>query len=113
MAQFLVDVNLPRHFSLWNNDMFIHQLDINDEWSDEEIWDYAKTNNLTIITKDKDFSYRILFSEPPPRIIHIRFGNLKMRDFFQVIHKHWELVAELNHQFKLVNLYLDRVEGFN
>ena len=49
MALFLIDANLPYYFSLWNSDDFIHQKDINDEWSDEQIWNYAKENKLTII----------------------------------------------------------------
>lgn len=55
MPSFLIDVNLPYYFSIWNTDEFIHQKDINDEWSDEKIWNYAKENNLTIISKDSDF----------------------------------------------------------
>ena len=50
MKKFLIDVNLPYYFSLWNNVEFIHQKDINDEWTDEQIWNYARDNNLTIIT---------------------------------------------------------------
>lgn len=42
-----------------------HLKDINDEMNDEEVWEYAKTNNLTIISKDSDFSNRIIVSNPP------------------------------------------------
>jgi predicted nuclease of predicted toxin-antitoxin system len=55
MVKYLIDVNLPYYFSLWNSDEFIHQKDVNDQSSDEEIWQYAKYNNLTIITKDVVF----------------------------------------------------------
>ncbi|SHG03573.1 hypothetical protein SAMN05444372_10213 [Flavobacterium micromati] len=77
MPSFLIDVNLPYYFSIWNTDEFIHQKDINDEWSDEKIWNYAKENNLTIISKDSDFSNKIIMSSPPPKVLHIRFGNMK------------------------------------
>jgi predicted nuclease of predicted toxin-antitoxin system len=50
MKKYLIDVNLPYYFSLWNTDQYIHQKDINDEWTDDKIWDYSKENNLTIIT---------------------------------------------------------------
>ena len=53
MAKYLIDANLPYYFILWNNTDYIHIKDLNDTWSDEQIWDYAKQNNLTIITKDK------------------------------------------------------------
>ena len=75
MAKFLVDVNLPYYFSLWNHHDYIHQFDLGDTWTDSEIWEYAQENNLTIVTKDADFYNRILTSEPPPKVIHIRVGN--------------------------------------
>jgi len=64
MPQFLIDVILPYYFNLWNNDNYIHQKDIDDEAKDTEIWNYAKAQSLTIITKDSDFSNRILLNEP-------------------------------------------------
>lgn len=85
MPRFLIDVNLPYYFSLWKGEDFIHQRDINDEWNDGQIWEYAKQHNLTIISKDSDFSNRILFSEPPPKVMHIRFGNLRMKAFLKLL----------------------------
>ena len=113
MARFLVDVNLPYYFSLWNNSDFIHQKDINDAWTDEQIWNYAKANNLTIITKDSDFSNRILLREPPPKIIHMRIGNLKMRNFFELITQIWSEILNVQETHKLVNVFRDRIEGIN
>lgn len=52
MATFLIDANLPYYFSLWHSDDYIHQNDIDDTWTDKQIWDYAQEHNLTIITKD-------------------------------------------------------------
>ncbi|TRW23127.1 hypothetical protein FMM05_15665 [Flavobacterium zepuense] len=112
MADFLIDVNLPYYFSLWNSDSFIHQKDINDEWTDEQIWKYAQENNLTILTKDSDFSNKILLRQPPPKIIHIRFGNMKMKDFYDTISKLWSDVLILNKNNKLVNVFKDRIEAF-
>lgn len=111
MPLFLIDANLPYYFSLWNNNNFIHLKDINDSMSDNDVWNFALENNLTIITKDSDFSNRILFHKPPPKIIHIKFGNVKMNDFFQIISKLWNDIEEFNKDFKLVNVYRDRIEG--
>lgn len=111
MASFLIDANLPYYFSLWNTSDFIHQKDINDEWTDEQIWLFAKENNLTIISKDSDFSNKIMLSIPPPRVIHIRFGNMKMKPFFDTINKVWNEVVEMNKEHKLVNVFTDRIEG--
>jgi predicted nuclease of predicted toxin-antitoxin system len=64
MRKFLIDVNLARYFSLWNSDEYLHIVDINDEMKDSEIWSYAKSNKLTIVTKDADFSEFALMSIP-------------------------------------------------
>ncbi len=111
MPKFLIDVNLPFKFGLWNHEDYIHQININDEWTDDQIWHYAKENELTIITKDSDFSNKILLHNPPPKVIHIRFGNLKMKDFFELTTKIWMEVMILNEDHKLVNVFIDRIEG--
>jgi predicted nuclease of predicted toxin-antitoxin system len=113
MPKYLIDVNLPYYFSVWKGPDFIHQKDIDDEWDDTEIWKYAAENNLTIVTKDSDFSNRILLKNPPPRIIHIRIGNMKMNAFFAAIAPIWKEIATMSESHKLVNVYIDRIEGIN
>jgi predicted nuclease of predicted toxin-antitoxin system len=113
MSKFIIDANLPYYFSIWNSSDYVHLKDINDSWTDEQLWEYAKENNLTIITKDSDFSNRILFNDPPPRIIHIRFGNLKMKEFYEILNKVWEKVCNLSEVYKLVNVFREHIEGIN
>jgi len=55
MPDFLIDANLPVKISIWESERFIHVSNIDPSWDDETLWQYAKTNNLTIISKDKDF----------------------------------------------------------
>jgi predicted nuclease of predicted toxin-antitoxin system len=82
MAKFLIDANLPYRLSLWQDDNFEHVYDIGDDLPDTAIWQYAKTNNLTIVTKDADFSDWIILAEPPPKIVHLRIGNMRIRELF-------------------------------
>ncbi len=110
MAQFIIDANLPYYFGLWNNENYIHVFDINDTWSDQQIWNYAKENNLIIITKDADFSLKLLTQGAPPKVIHIRFGNLKIRDFHKKITAVWDDVLILIENNSLINIYFDRIE---
>ncbi|MDQ7083874.1 MAG: DUF5615 family PIN-like protein [Sulfurovum sp.] len=44
-----------------------------------ETWKYARDNNLTIVTKDADFSDLVLLNNPPPSVIHVKLGNMKMK----------------------------------
>jgi predicted nuclease of predicted toxin-antitoxin system len=85
MVRFLIDENLPYYFSLWNSKEFIHVIDLVNIKTDNDIWDYAKKNNLIIVTKDSDFSNKILYKSPPPKVIHIRFGNLRIQEFYKVL----------------------------
>ena len=111
MAKYLIDVNLPYRFSLWKSDEYVHQIDIDDQWTDGQIWNYAKETDLTIVTKDADFSNRIIFHKPPPKVIHIRFGNMKMREFFSRMNAVWEDAIRLSESHKLVNVFKDRIEA--
>jgi predicted nuclease of predicted toxin-antitoxin system len=111
MPRFLIDVNLPYYFSLWHGESFVHQHDLGDEWTDEQIWEYAKQHDLVIITKDSDFSHRVIFHTPPPKVIHIRFGNVKMKQFFGLLTTHWPQALSLIENHKLVSIYFDRVEA--
>ena len=110
MKRFLIDANLPRRVPIWQSEKFVHVVDIDDEWTDSEIWDYARKNDCTIVTKDADFSNRIIVSVPPPRIIHLRTGNMRLRDLIVFIEEHWEVVRRLSATHKLVSVYVDRVE---
>ncbi len=113
MPVFLIDANLPYHFGLWNSEDFIHVADLNERWTDEEIWNYAKKNRLTIVSKDADFSNRIIIVEPPPRVIHLRVGNMRITELFTFLNKNWKHITETSEKFKLTNVYLNRIEGIN
>ena len=111
MKKYLVDANLPSKIKIWQTDEFEFVSRINDEWTDSEVWDYAKQNNLTIISKDSDFSHRIIVSNPPPKIIHIKIGNMKLKDFNSTIEKLWATAEKISENHKLVNVFIDRIEA--
>lgn len=113
MHKFLIDANLPYRFSLWKGEDFIHQFDINPSETDDRIWEFAQRNDLTIITKDADFSERILFSNPPPRIIHIRIGNMRIQEMHKYLNKIWKDIINHSMNYKLTNVYKDRIEGIS
>lgn len=52
---------------------------------DYDIWNYAKSKNLIIVTKDSDFNDFYSLYGFPPKLIWLRFGNSnnkKISDFF-------------------------------
>jgi predicted nuclease of predicted toxin-antitoxin system len=43
--------------------------------SDAVIWDYAKANQFTFVTKDKDFASLSMVRGSPPKVILMQTGN--------------------------------------
>jgi predicted nuclease of predicted toxin-antitoxin system len=43
--------------------------------NDSSIWEYARKNGFTIVSKDADFSERGVLLGSPPKVIWIRRGN--------------------------------------
>lgn len=45
--------------------------------SDSEVWEYAKSHGLTIVSKDSDFQERSVLWGSPPKVIWLRIPNCK------------------------------------
>jgi len=82
---FLVDVNLPKYFSFFNEQNFTFVSDINLQMSDTEIWNYALKNELVILTKDTDFYNRFLISSTAPKIIYFQLGDFSLKQLYQYL----------------------------
>lgn len=111
MNGFLLDENLPYRLRFQPSQPTHHSSDVGGHPSDTDLWDYAKANNLVIVTKDADFSDRILVSEPPPWVVHLCFGNLRREDFHAFLKEIWPRVEILLASNKLVNVYRERIEA--
>ena len=77
MPKFLIDANLPFRFAIWNTPDY--QPLPNEDWSDEEVWEYAARNGLTIITKDVDYE-SFVANQSPPKVVRLCIGNLRRRE---------------------------------
>ena len=45
------------------------------EADDEEVWNFAKSNNYIIVTKDIDFTFLSMRFGFPPKVVWVRLGN--------------------------------------
>ena len=43
--------------------------------SDEVMWDYARTHEYLIVTKDSDFSDIVILRGTPPKVLWLQVGN--------------------------------------
>jgi predicted nuclease of predicted toxin-antitoxin system len=66
---------------------------------------------LTIVTKDADFYDRIILSEPPPRVIHLQVGNMRIRELFVFLNTIWPRVQALSETHKLVAVGRNEIEA--
>ena len=110
MNGFLIDENLPINIEFSPTLPVEHVTSLKPSPTDTEIWEYARKNNLVIITKDADFSDRIIASTPPPKVVHLKFGNMKRKDFHSFLKKIWSRIESLIKDYKLVNVYFDSFE---
>jgi predicted nuclease of predicted toxin-antitoxin system len=114
MQRYLIDVNLPRIPAVWPPDVAVHLLDLQSSpiagWTDTQIWEHARLHGFTIVTKDADFTNRVLVSEQPARVIHIRFGNVRLTGLRQIIEGRWPRIAKLSREYRIVDVYRNRTE---
>jgi predicted nuclease of predicted toxin-antitoxin system len=56
--------------------------------TDDDIWEYARANGFTIVSKDSDFQQRSLLYGHPPKIVWLRLGNCTRGQLVQLIITH-------------------------
>lgn len=62
---------------------------------DEVVWEYAKQNNCTIVSKDSDFHEKSLIKGYPPKVVWIRRGNCSIRQIEIILRSHVEDIQTL------------------
>ena len=59
---------------------------------DERIWQHARQQGFTIISKDNDFQQVAILRGHPPKVIWLRCGNAASEDIEQLIRKSADLI---------------------
>jgi predicted nuclease of predicted toxin-antitoxin system len=52
---------------------------------DVEIWEYARKNDMVIVTNDEDFFKIFSIKGFPPKVIMLRMGNQSRKDIEQIL----------------------------
>ena len=75
----LIDENLAPSLAVRLDDLFAGSIHVSAVGlfaaPDQQIWNYAKENGFTILTKDKDFASLNLIWGAPPKVILAQLGN--------------------------------------
>lgn len=67
-----------------------------DRVPDKEIWECARREGFTVVTKDADFSDLCMLAGFPPKVIWIRRGNCKTSDIEALLRHHHADVEALD-----------------
>ncbi|MBZ5528612.1 MAG: DUF5615 family PIN-like protein [Acidobacteriia bacterium] len=65
---------------------------------DGVIWDYARINNFTIVSKDSDFQERSVLSGAPPKIIWLRVSNSTTSEIEKLLRAAFPLIIRFIQQ---------------
>ena len=80
----LLDQNVSRRLVAALSDLFpdsnhVALCDL-ERADDDRVWEFAKAEGFTIVTKDTDFHQLALFRGPPPKVIWVRLGNCRTHE---------------------------------
>lgn len=89
----------------------VHATDFGLNPTDSELWTRTSEEAWVIVTKDADFSHRILLGASPPWIVHLRIGNLRLKEFIERMSRLWPEIEALLPHHKLVTILEDRIEA--
>lgn len=74
----------------------IHARDLAPNPTDLALWTHAEREHLVIVTKDADFTDRMLAqATPPPWVVQVRCGNLRARAPREFLEGYWPRVLAL------------------
>jgi len=93
----LFDQNLSPRLAEYFKDIFkdsVHVQNLGLDASDDLfVWEYAKSNNFTIVTKDSDFNNIISLFGFPPKVIWLRKGNCTTTRIKELISEHMDSIT--------------------
>ena len=106
MKGLFFDENLPSRLRFKPSLPLVAGTELGNSPTDTQVWEFARQRELVIVSKDADFSARIILNMPPPWVVHLRFGNLRRKDFHELLARVWPQVEALLTANKLVNVYV-------
>ena len=93
--KFLFDQNISfkKIETFFPNSNQVRQLGI-ENYSDNEIWEYAKDNDFSVVTFDADFFEISNLKGHPPKIIWLRTGNLTTNNIIEILISKKEILTD-------------------
>ena len=94
----LLDENLTNRIvrkiiNLYPDSAHVKNLALNNT-DDGIIWEYAKKNKWTIVSKDADFYQRSLLYSHPPKFIYLRIGNSPTSEIVRILRDNFDTICQ-------------------
>ena len=87
---------LPRLLDdIYAESMHVREVGLRDA-DDFAIWQYAKVQGYTIVSKDSDFQQRSLLHGAPPKFILLRVGNCTAKRIESLLRRHSAAIHTFN-----------------
>ncbi|MDQ3109216.1 MAG: DUF5615 family PIN-like protein [Bacteroidota bacterium] len=94
----LFDQNLSFKVAKKLQDIFPNSKHLSDvglsNYSDNDIWSFARANNYTIVTHDSDFIDISTLKGFPPKVIWLKIGNTSTENIVSRLRTESELIKE-------------------
>ena len=87
----LSDRIIPKIIDLYPGSEHVKTLTLTNT-DDAIIWEYAKSNDFVIVSKDSDFSQRSLLYGHPPKFIYLRVGNSPTSRIVQLLRSNASII---------------------
>lgn len=113
---FLLDENLSSRLRAGFGEgvQVVHARELGTNPSDLELWNFAEQHGLVIVTKDADFTDRVLLADgPPPWVVQLRCGNLRARALREFLKGRWPQVLAFLPGHRLILVFPDRIEALS
>lgn len=72
----------------------VSSLDIKQPATDLAIWNFAKENGFTIVSKDDDFEKIVILKKGPPKLLFLKTNNLDTNKLVSILINHKENIIE-------------------
>ena len=73
---------------------------------DSEVWTTAREGGFAILTKDDDFAGMSVLFGPPPKVVHLRAGNIDTSAVAELVLEHVTQIAAFEQELETSLLML-------
>ncbi len=91
----------------------MHATELGSQPTDRFLWDYARREDFTLLTKDTDFFEQLALEGAPPKVIWLRTGNLRRAELENMLLRLWPQIIGVLQTADLVEVHIDRIEGIS